>query len=165
MPVRSELLDNLRVASPCHVSWEGMEGDERTRHCRHCRLNVYNVSGMSRQEAETLIREKEGRLCVRFYRRRDGTVLVDDCPVGLRKARRWLVARLAGVVAALALVPLLEPLVSVEAMRIYLGLDDFPAERRMMGKIAVDDGQMVMGMVPSRDPYPPGPMPGGPDGR
>jgi hypothetical protein len=38
-------------------------------------------------EAERLVVEKEGRLCVRFHRRADGTVLTRDCPVGLR---RWL---------------------------------------------------------------------------
>jgi hypothetical protein len=30
----------------------------------------------------------EGRLCVRFYRRRDGTILTNNCPVGLRALKR-----------------------------------------------------------------------------
>jgi hypothetical protein len=43
---------------------------------------------MTRREAEALITKNEGRLCVHFYRRADGTVLTDNCPVGLRALRR-----------------------------------------------------------------------------
>jgi hypothetical protein len=32
-----------------------------------------------------LIRSKEGKLCGRFYRRRDGTILIGNCPVGAAK--------------------------------------------------------------------------------
>src|SRR6185295_16447527 len=64
-----------------------MHGDDRVRFCDDCKLNVYNLSAMSRPEAELLIREKEGRLCGMLYRRRDGTVLTRDCPVGLARAR------------------------------------------------------------------------------
>lgn len=74
----------IRVASPCSASWDAMDGDDRARFCVHCTKNVYDLSAMSRAEAEALVRGKEGRLCVRFYRRADGTVLTDNCPVGLR---------------------------------------------------------------------------------
>jgi hypothetical protein len=37
---------------------------------------------MTREEAEALIMNAEGRLCVRFYKRRDGSVITEDCPVG-----------------------------------------------------------------------------------
>jgi len=43
---------------------------------------------MSKFEAESLIARTEGRLCVRFYRRKDGSVLTDNCPVGLRALKR-----------------------------------------------------------------------------
>jgi hypothetical protein len=82
------VLEGLSVASPCTVSWDTMKGDDRVRHCGACRLNVFNLSEMSRRQAEDLIRKKEGRLCVRFYRRADGTVLTKDCPVGIRAIRR-----------------------------------------------------------------------------
>ena len=75
MAADRSLLDNVRVASPCSAAWDRMDGDERYRFCRECGKNVYNLSSLSRAEAEALVREKEGRLCVRFYRRRDGTVL------------------------------------------------------------------------------------------
>jgi hypothetical protein len=39
---------------------------------------------MTRSDAEYLIARTEGRLCVRFYRRGDGSIITKDCPVGLR---------------------------------------------------------------------------------
>lgn len=91
----SSPLDNVRVAAPCTSDWNRMVGDERVRFCAECSLNVYNLSSMSRREAERLISNAEGRLCVRYYRRPDGTILTDNCPVGLRAIRRRL-SRAAG---------------------------------------------------------------------
>ncbi|HZL91961.1 MAG TPA: hypothetical protein VFB96_26560 [Pirellulaceae bacterium] len=98
------LLNQIDVASPCTASWEEMDGDERVRFCSLCRLNVYNLSEMPREEAEDLVRSREGRLCVRFYRRPDGTMLTRDCPVGIRALRQRLVravAAIAGLVVAM----------------------------------------------------------------
>jgi len=93
------LLDQVQIASPCNASWSRMAGDDRVRFCAQCKLNVYNIAAMHRTEAEKLIRETEGRLCARIYRRHDGTIITDNCPVGLRAMRRrlrWTV----GVIAA-----------------------------------------------------------------
>jgi len=90
-------LDTISVASPCNVSWDAMTGDERTRFCLQCQKHVYNLSELSRSAAEALVQQTEGRLCVRFYRRKDGTVMTSDCPVGLRAVRRR-VALIAGAV-------------------------------------------------------------------
>ena len=94
-------LDKVDVAAPCPARWEDMKGGERVRFCEQCRLNVYNLSSMERAEAERLVNETEGRLCVRFFRRADGTMLTDDCPVGLvARARKELgraVALIAGI--------------------------------------------------------------------
>ena len=95
-------LDEVRVAAPCPADWGAMVGDERVRFCERCSLNVYNLSGMSRREAEALVSNAEGRLCVRFYRRADGTILTNNCPVGLSAVRRR-VARVAGSVLSAAL--------------------------------------------------------------
>src|ERR1041384_5080935 len=81
-------LDQIRVASPCDVGWENMAGDDRVRFCQSCELHVYNIAAMSRREAEDLIRNTEGRLCVSLFRRLDGTVLTRDCPIGMRALRR-----------------------------------------------------------------------------
>jgi hypothetical protein len=88
---KSEILDGIRIATPCHASWDAMDGDERVRFCGACRLNVYNISEMSRGEAEELVQKTEGRLCIRMYQRTDGTVITRDCPVGVRALRKRLV--------------------------------------------------------------------------
>ncbi len=93
-------LTNLHVASPCTQEWNAMVGSDTVRFCGQCQLNVYNLSGMTKHQAEALIREREGRLCVRFYRRADGTVLTRDCPVGWR-AIKQRVAKVAGAVFGL----------------------------------------------------------------
>ena len=94
-------LETIRIASPCHADWDEMEGDAQARFCRTCRKNVYNLSEMTRAEAEALVTRTEGRLCVRFYTRADGTVLTQDCPVGLRAVRRRLVEKLSYAAAVL----------------------------------------------------------------
>ena len=95
-------LDGVRVAAPCPANWERMVGDERMRYCGQCNLHVYNLSGMTRTEAESLITNAEGRLCVRFYRRGDGTILTRNCPVGLRALKRR-VSRTAGAMLSAVL--------------------------------------------------------------
>lgn len=81
-------LDKIRIASPCGANWNEMLGDDRKRHCAECRLNVYNLSDMTRPEAESFLINSEGRICLRVYRRADGTVITRDCPVGFAKLKR-----------------------------------------------------------------------------
>src|SRR5215469_13788158 len=89
------MLERVRIASPCTANWEQMIGDDCVRFCSQCNLNVYNLSAMTRRDAEDLIASREGRLCARLYRRTDGTVLTRDCPVGLRAAIHKI-SRVAG---------------------------------------------------------------------
>ena len=104
------ILDKVYVASPCTADWEKMSGDERKRFCSQCQKNVFNISSMTKSEAETLINEalakKEG-LCIQYFQRQDGTILTEDCPVGLalvkEKMRRGMTkvtALIVGVIAA-----------------------------------------------------------------
>ena len=95
------LLNQARVASPCDVAWESMTGDERVRHCAQCRKNVYDLSSLTALEALALIQAQEGGVCVRFWRRQDGTVLTADCPVGVRRARRRRMQQVARAAAAM----------------------------------------------------------------
>ncbi len=81
-------LENLKIASPCSANWTEMYGDERMRFCGDCKLNVYNLSGMTKYDAENLLRLAEGRLCVRYVQRADGTILTQDCPVGWQKVKQ-----------------------------------------------------------------------------
>lgn len=77
-------LEQLRVANACRVPWSAMKGDERVRRCDTCKQNVYNLSEMTRAEAEQLIAAKEARICMRYYHRADGTMLLRDCAVEYR---------------------------------------------------------------------------------
>jgi hypothetical protein len=77
----------ISVASPCSVRWESMLGDARVRHCGKCDKNVYSLDAMTTDEVRALVLEKEGKVCWRFFVRKDGTVLTKDCPVGLKRIR------------------------------------------------------------------------------
>ena len=72
-------LDNIRIAAPCGESWESMKGSDAVRFCGRCDHNVYYLSDLTRADAEELIQTHEGRLCVRIYRRADGTVMTKNC--------------------------------------------------------------------------------------
>src|SRR5262245_4884267 len=80
-------LGRVRVAAPGEAEWKWMYGDDRVRFCGQCSQNVFNLSAMTTEEAEDLIRRAEGRLCVRYYRRSDGSILTKNCPVGLQAIR------------------------------------------------------------------------------
>jgi hypothetical protein len=92
-------LDNIKVAAPCSADWDAMVGNDQARFCGQCKMNVYNLSGMTREDAENLVRQTEGRLCVRFYQRTDGTIITDNCPVGLQAIKRR-VSKIAAAVAS-----------------------------------------------------------------
>lgn len=97
------LLSRVRVASPCEASWDEMQGNGRVRFCQHCQKNVYNLTAMTREAAEELLRERlAGGVCVRYYERADGTILTEDCPVGVKKKRRRLALVAAAGAAAMA---------------------------------------------------------------
>ena len=96
-------LESVHIANPCSADWGKMQGDDRVRFCQSCAKNVFNLSELSRVEAEKLITEKQGNLCVQYYQRADGTILTDDCPVSLKIVRRpfkWLAASFAALLVA-----------------------------------------------------------------
>ena len=97
------VLDNIRVASPCKAAWDDMVGDDRVRHCRACDKSVFDLSAMTRDEAESLIVATAGNLCARYYQRADGTILTQDCAVGVaRSGARRLRVIAAGAAALMA---------------------------------------------------------------
>lgn len=104
-PTRFSLpvLDSISIATPCHADWDSMtpvDPSARVRHCASCDKNVYNLSEMTRADAEALLRAHEGRLCARLYRRDDGSVITADCPVGLAALRRRVVTGFTRAIAA-----------------------------------------------------------------
>jgi hypothetical protein len=123
-------LDHVRIASPCSADWESMLGDDRRRFCGQCELNVYNLSGMTKREAEDLVNRAEGRLCVRFYRRSDGTILTKDCPVGLRAIKRRI-SRVRNAVVS-------------SVLSFFAGFGVFAVTRQ-------DQPNVLMGTVPVRE--------------
>lgn len=106
---KKRLLDDVMVAAPCTMGWESMQGDNRVRFCNQCQLNVYNLSGMSDEEAEDLLQVKGDSICISLYRRADGTILTENCPVGLKTIKDKLLKarssrnKLVSVAAAAAL--------------------------------------------------------------
>lgn len=87
----SPILERVRIASPCGADWEKMTGDDRVRFCGECKKHVYNITNMSRREAEALLTENASA-CVRFFQRADGTIMTQDCAVGVKKKQRRKVA-------------------------------------------------------------------------
>lgn len=164
MPKFTSPLDNVRIASPCSADWDQMYGDDRKRFCGDCKLNVFNLSGMTRDEAEALIMNAQGRLCVRFYKRADGTVLTQDCPVGWAKVKHR-----TRVIATAAFSMLMAILSGVFFVSLFSGQRDAvvgimkmpdpkPVPMGVMGNIAIPsntntkpstrpDANMIMGRV------------------
>lgn len=134
-------LNNLKIASPCTADWNQMVGDNRQRHCGDCKLNVYNLSGMTRSKAENLILNFEGRVCLRIYRRADGTVLTKDCPVGWSAVKQ----RVSKVATAFASM--------IFAVLGGIGLTNYftdsADDSKMMGKIVIENQH-----PPINDNYP-----------
>lgn len=145
-------LRGLRVASPCSADWDSMAGTDRVRACADCQLNVYNVSAMTAREARVLIRESEGRLCVRFYRRADGTVLTRDCPANASDA---VTERRRGAAVALALVALFAASVGVTqtAWSLLASADVWPSpyDASVMGNLVAPEEVILGGLVSPGD--------------
>jgi len=156
-------LESLRIATPCTADWDDMvaasDGD-RVRFCGKCEKSVYNLSEMTRAEGEALIAAREGRLCLRLFRREDGTVLTSDCPDGMRRvrfrARVWTrlskLAVSAGLLVGLGL----------GRARADLAVDPKTKTAAKAPPI-VDQGQPVMGAEaaePRRQPEPKPAKPG-----
>lgn len=73
-------LEDVRFKTPCTVPFSSMQGDgDRVRLCLTCDRRVYNLSSMSREQAEAFLDQSEGKDCVQFYRRPDGTIVTGNC--------------------------------------------------------------------------------------
>lgn len=159
------VLEAVKIASPCNASWDEMKGDDRVRFCGGCEKNVYNLSAMAREEAESLLRAKEGNLCARLYRRADGTVITADCPVGAKRVRRRrlalatvggaaMTAMAALGIGAARTVTMGEP--AVMGKMAMPEVPPTPEELPMMGQLVAEPPPvMEMGDVATPAPPPP----------
>ena len=169
MPRFESPLNNIRVASPCSANWDQMYGSERKRFCGDCKLNVYNLSDMTRGEAEGLLERSEGRLCVRFYRRADGSIITQNCPVGWAKVKQR--ARVFATAAFSLIVGLFGGLFFVAGLRqrqtqevgklwvVNPFATPTPKEIPLMGAVAISPTptpkrQLIMGDVAMPTPKP-----------
>ena len=141
---KQSLLDQVRVASPCHARWEDMAGDDRARFCRQCQKHVFNLSALTRLEAERLVREKEGGFCGRFHPRCDGRVQTADGAAGLRRCRERIGWACMAMIGALVFL--------VTGCRRPVVMGRIAAPRTPTGEVAVvtvpqTDAQAIMGDI------------------
>lgn len=82
-------LDDVAIGAPCNVDWKDMTGSNTVRTCSSCKLHVYNIAEMTRFEAEELLTSKAGgQVCLKLFRRNDGTLLTKDCSLVRRMIDR-----------------------------------------------------------------------------
>ena len=137
-----------------------MQGDERKRYCGECKLHVYNLSGMASYDAENLLRNSEGRLCVRYFQRDDGTILTQDCPIGWAKVKQRL------SLAAAAMFGLILSLFGTMAVLSFFGRKQVVMGGLIPYTTPTPDRKVVMGAVAMPTPTPtprvsPSPAPDG----
>src|SRR4051812_2479738 len=80
-------LEVLQIKTPCEADWDTMTGNAQSRFCAHCNKHVHDLSAMPRAQAERLVCENAGNLCVRFARDEAGQVLTLD--YRRQKSQRW----------------------------------------------------------------------------
>ncbi len=155
-------LEDLTFTFRCQESWQDMDGGGAVRHCGSCDKDVFDLSAMRRADAEALLRETEGKICVRLFRTPDGRVVTADdhplsrpvatcgsfSPLRLKPRRRALWRRLSTGAAAAAVV--LQPGACEEG-------SESPIEPFIMGAIAVEpmtgepawepEGELLMGDI------------------
>jgi hypothetical protein len=100
---RSISLTQVRIAEPCPRSFADMTGTDQTRFCQHCDKHVHNLSAMTQDEAQRLVCESAGRLCVAFYPNADGSPqTLEYRPIPKKRRWGWKFTTMIGCVGALA---------------------------------------------------------------
>lgn len=93
-------LERVRITSPCSAEWDEMEGNDRVRFCRHCSLHVHHTAQMTPAQAFNLVLRSPGRLCLRFHRRPDGSLVTRPPARPLYQIRRRVSRLAAGAFGA-----------------------------------------------------------------
>jgi len=145
MPKFTNPLDRVSVAAPCLADWNQMVGSERVRFCGQCNRHVYNLSGISKTAAEALLTSTEDRLCIRYYRRADGTILTQNCPVGLRAIKRKVTRAISTFLSA------------VLSFCAGVGLYSFTSRQETqnalaMGAVVADEPESITEPSPTMEP-------------
>ncbi len=82
--MKTRKLDRLTIPKPCSSDWKMMLGDEKKRFCSECNKYVYDISKLTRTQAEALVASKQGQLCARLTRQPDGKVITEDMRPGVQ---------------------------------------------------------------------------------
>lgn len=127
MRQRLDVLNNVHIVSPCPTSWEGMQGDDSSRHCSACKQTVYNLSTMTADEANSLLAADGDSVCVRLYKRLDGTVITRDYRQGIRHRMSRILNRVSVAAASLF------------GVAIIAGCNPRSEEKCWMGKPAIQN--------------------------
>jgi hypothetical protein len=141
MPKPTGALDRIQIASPCPASWDEMIGNEQVRFCRHCSLHVHDLSKITAKDAMKLVAASRGKLCVRYYRRPDGTVQTAERAEPLTQIKRRLSRIAAGAftatlsLASTAVAQSARPAEGNQPAVVQ------PSDGATLGRILVHDGQ------------------------
>jgi len=145
-----DILDSLKVKNPCHESWDKMGGDERKRFCAQCSHVVNNLSEMTREESESLVKNASAeRICVRYEKNTDGSIKFKS-----NKEAYW---QGASIFFASALV-----LFGLQASPIAQGLSPQASEGKSISQVAevTMGAPVLMGEIAVKTPSPdPTPLP------
>jgi len=71
------ILDRVCIAMPCSVNWDEMKGDNKVRLCGGCNKNVYNLSAMSKIEAEEIL-SGPTLPCIQIMRKEEGAIVTQE---------------------------------------------------------------------------------------
>ena len=116
MTARKHILDRVEISSPCTANWDEMKGTEQIRYCSECDKYVYNLSEMTRREAEELVVSSGDQMCARLTRDLKGqTLTVESLPPV--RLLGWKPGRVANAVvsALISITPAAVPLASGQA--------------------------------------------------
>jgi hypothetical protein len=135
-------LDVIQVNKPCPADWNQMDGDDTRRFCAHCQKFVHNLSAMPTDQAERLVCENAGNLCVRFAREESSgrVVTLDYAPRVISRRRAILtilaIAGSCGFTAAWTAYKLLRKDPAPAATRMLVGDMVLPTPTRATGPAA-----------------------------
>jgi hypothetical protein len=132
-------LEVLHVDQPCPADWNAMVGDDRKRFCQGCGKHVHDLSAMPRPEAERLVCESAGHLCIRMELAADGSVATVDYQGSTRTRPRrgwrfWTGVGLAGALLT-GVVQAVTGKTPVPPITITTPPATAPAVRYVMGEI------------------------------
>ena len=148
------MLQAPRVATPCVVPWDSMEGDAHVRFCGRCSKSVYNLSSMTQSEAAQLL-ERHAGACIRYYERPDETLLTSDCPVGRQTRRTRRVRALATAAVGTAALGVLAAAVTAWAPApiAHKSVDELVINSDVMaGRVVRVEGTLVSGSIEKTAP-------------